>query len=146
MHASTRIYYKTDLMGPWAACTWANVAWYYILQLYLINISYIHILLQACRVPSAFTFAGVGQEQQHWSWGRTLMKKWISNVCLCNLKPWLFMPAVRHLLHWTRGHGSVFTLNMQESLTMRWLCHRRWMLCRNAHRPVHTSTAGKTYY
>lgn len=63
------------------------------LQLYLINISYIRVLLQACRVPSAFTFAGVGQEQQHGSWGRTLMEKWITNVCLYNLKPWLFMPA-----------------------------------------------------
>lgn len=66
-------------------------------------------------------------------------------VCTTSSLGLRFMPAVRHLLYWTRGHGSVFTLNMQESLTMQWLCQQRWMLCRNAHRPVHTSTAGKTH-
>lgn len=87
------------------------------LQLYLINISYIHIQLLAGRVPSsAFTLAGVGQEQQHWGWGRTLIKQWITNVCLHNLQLWLFMPAVRPLLHWTHGHGGVFT----------WTCRRAW--------------------
>lgn len=74
------------------------------------------------------------------------MKKWITNVCLYSLKPWLEVHgSCEALASLTRGHGGVFTPNMQESLTMRWLCQHRWMLCRNAHRPVHTSTAGKTH-
>lgn len=50
----------------------------------------------------------------------------MNHKCVLTQPPALAVhAAVRPLLHWTHGHGGVFTLNMQERLTMWWwLCHQ----------------------
>lgn len=51
----------------------------------------------------------------------------MNHKCVLTQPPALAVhAAVGPLLHWTHGHSGVFTLNMQESLTM-W-----WWLCRHS--------------